>query len=271
MGTYNLILTIGSIFIGGLLLITINKFSAQQSENLYAKGTLLRGTLQLKCFTDIIEQDFINIGYCKNKLNLLKALNQIQTYLVTSNGMTSGRLRNSPIFIADSNYIKFLCDVNNDGFADKISYFTGGLLINPATSTKNTTDFIVYRIVELGTSATTWSSTKKITTFSNSGIFKFSFKYYKRIIESSTSTTDSINRIDNTAKFNTTYVHPLNNSTYNTQGVHIDSLFTYSSFSIEVKLNDPNIYKYQVSSNTAQSGCIRYFRRFYFNSLISNI
>jgi len=69
------------------------------------------------------------------------------------------------ILYADSNSIKFLTDVNNDGVVDSIYYYTGPT--SELSNTPNKRDRLLYRVVN-----------NNVPKSSNVGITKFTLKYY---------------------------------------------------------------------------------------------
>ena len=89
---------IGSIIIGGLLFLAINRFHSSLNQNTQEK-VLDSVTIQNSTsITKLIEFDFNRMG------------------LRTSNS-------SNPIILADSNRISFLTDIDNNGAVDTLRYF----------------------------------------------------------------------------------------------------------------------------------------------------
>jgi len=107
---------VGSFVVGGIVILILANLnfsiSAAASENLYS-GIVQRG---LTSATDLIEYDFYKIGY---------------------------RSSGDKIEIADSNEIKFNCDIDNDGISDELYYFVGDA--KSFTETSNPNDFLLTR------------------------------------------------------------------------------------------------------------------------------
>jgi hypothetical protein len=106
----------GSLVIGGLVILIFANLnltiSASASENLYS-GIMQRG---LTSAVDLIEHDIYKIGY---------------------------RCSGNKIEVADSNEIKFYCDIDNDGVAEEINYFLGDA--ESFTETGNPNDCLLTR------------------------------------------------------------------------------------------------------------------------------
>lgn len=107
---------VGSIIIGGIVILIFANLnlsiSVSASENLYS-GIMQRG---LTSAVDLIEYDMYKIGYRNSGNN---------------------------IEIADSNEIKFYCDIDNDGVSEEIHYFLGDA--DSFTETSNPNDFLLTR------------------------------------------------------------------------------------------------------------------------------
>jgi len=111
---------IGSIIIGGLLFLAINRFHSSLNQNTQEK-VLDSVTIQNSTsITKLIEFDFNRMG------------------LRTSNS-------SNPIILADSNRISFLTDIDNNGAVDTLRYFLSDTSL--VTSTVNPRDRILYRLV----------------------------------------------------------------------------------------------------------------------------
>ena len=107
---------VGSFVIGGIVILILANLNfsinTAASENLYS-GIVQRG---LTSATDLIEYDFYKIGY---------------------------RSSGNKIEIADSNEIKFNCDIDNDGISDEIHYFVEDE--KSFTETSNPKDYLLTR------------------------------------------------------------------------------------------------------------------------------
>lgn len=119
MGSYlNLI---GSIIIGGLLLLMINKYSSSLSQNSHEKTLDSITICNASVIAKLIEFDFNRMG------------------LGVSNNTTA-------LILADSNRISFLSDINENGTVDTVRYILSDL--NSASATENPQDKILYRLID---------------------------------------------------------------------------------------------------------------------------
>jgi hypothetical protein len=144
MGTSTLLDIIGSMIIGGLLILMALRLnvSAKEYSSAYYASYLLQSNLLT--LVVMIEDDFKRIGYCKNPKLLTTA---------------------DAIAVADSNRISFRTDINNTGNVNTITYWAG--LTSELTSTDNPKDFYLYRQVDNNT-PTQW----------NLGLTKFLIRYW---------------------------------------------------------------------------------------------
>lgn len=111
---------IGSIIIGGLLFLMINKFHSSLNQN--SKEQVLSSiTIENSTsITRLIEFDF-------NRMGLRVSTNT------------------NSVIQADSNQITFLSDIDDNGVVDTLRYFTSDTSLTP--STDNPRDRILYRLV----------------------------------------------------------------------------------------------------------------------------
>lgn len=111
---------IGSIIIGGLLFLMINRFNSSVNQN--SQEQLLNSVTaeNSTSITRLIEFDF-------NRMGLRVA--------TTSNSVIQ----------ADSNRITFLSDIDDNGVVDTVRYFVSDTSL--VTSTLNPNDRILYRLV----------------------------------------------------------------------------------------------------------------------------
>lgn len=111
---------IGSIIIGGLLFLMINRFNSSLGQN--SKEQVLNSiTMENSTsITKLIEFDF-------NRMGLRVSMT------------------NNSVIQADSNRITFLSDIDDNGVVDTVRYFVSNTDI--VTSTVNPRDLILYRLV----------------------------------------------------------------------------------------------------------------------------
>jgi hypothetical protein len=151
MGFSTLLDILGSIIMGGIILSIVFRLSSAATEKTYDNSGELALQQNLATIAQIIERDFRRIGFCKdwNKLpDPTKA-----------------------ILYADSSRIKFLTDIEPDGFLDSIDYYIG-----PASElavTENPRDRILYRVVN-----------NEVPVQSNLGITDFRLVYYDALADS---------------------------------------------------------------------------------------
>lgn len=125
MGTNVILDVIGSILIAGVLMLSIFRLQNASTEDLYRGTGNLTAQTNLATVVQILENDFRRIGYCAN-------WEQIP-------------IPTEAILYADSNSIKYLTDVDQNGFIDTMHYY-----FDPATDipgTPNPRDRYLYRVV----------------------------------------------------------------------------------------------------------------------------
>ena len=125
MGTNVILDIMGSIIIGGILLITLFRVSDRATESTYNKTGDLTIQQNIASVVRLLEYDFRKIGYCadwKKIPNPSKA-----------------------ILLADVDKIKFLTDVDKDGNVDTIFYYLGPT--SELIYTANPRDRFLYRVV----------------------------------------------------------------------------------------------------------------------------
>jgi len=111
---------LGSIIIGGLLFLMINRFNSSLSQN-SKEQVLTSVTMENSTsITRLIEFDFNRMG--------------LRVPLTTSS-----------VVLADSNRITFLSDIDDNGVVDSVRYFVSDTSL--VTSTVNPRDRILYRLV----------------------------------------------------------------------------------------------------------------------------
>jgi len=148
MGFSTLLDIIGSMIIGGMLLMILFRLNNATVENTYNNGGELIVQESLVEVVQLIEHDFRKIGYCAD-------WNKIP-------------FPSRSILMADSNNIHFLTDVDSDGEVDTMHYYLGptSALLN----TPNPRDKILYRVVNNNPEAG-----------SNLGVTEFSLLYFNSL------------------------------------------------------------------------------------------
>ncbi len=145
MGSSTILDIIGSFLVGGVLLLMGLQLNASANEVtlVYNGNAILQQNLT--ALVDILETDFRKIGYCKDWTKIADPSLSIR--------------------IADSNRIRFLTDINNDGTVDSITYYLGPT--SELASTPNPNDRYLYRVVNNGAPFPM-----------NLGVTQFSFLYF---------------------------------------------------------------------------------------------
>ena len=121
----NIILDIlGSVVIGGILLLMMLNAEVYQSNTRFASDSELQMQQNAKTLADILSYDLRKIGY---------------------------EYKDNPFIAADSEWISFYADMDRDGSADQVTYF----LSDPsyAKSTTNPNDRVLFRVVNNDTIA----------------------------------------------------------------------------------------------------------------------
>lgn len=166
MGANTLLDIVGSVIVGGLILLILFRLNSSASSNLYNENSELTVQQAMVSQVQVIENDFRKIGYCK-----------IWTKIPDPT---------KAILLADSTKIKFLTDVGNDGNVDSLYYYLGPA--SELTSTPNPNDKLLYRVVNTETARS-----------SNIGITNFKLTYYdaldKKITPLPVAQTGQIHKI----------------------------------------------------------------------------
>ncbi|MFZ0453337.1 MAG: hypothetical protein WCE54_19530 [Ignavibacteriaceae bacterium] len=123
MGFSTILDILGSIIIGGILLIILWRLDDAATQNMINNGQDVALQRNLTNVARILEFDFRKIGYCTN----------------------ATQLEDSAITQADSNSITFLSDEQNAGTLDSIRYSLGPT--SELTSTPNPRDRYLHRVV----------------------------------------------------------------------------------------------------------------------------
>jgi hypothetical protein len=125
MGVNVLLDILGSIVVGGILMLSIARVNESSTEELYKGSGNLVAQTNLATVVQILETDFRKIGYCAD-------WQQIPT-------------PTEAILFADSTSIRYLTDVDSDGVVDTMLYFIDYLTDIPETP--NPRDRFLYRVV----------------------------------------------------------------------------------------------------------------------------
>ena len=145
MGTNVFLDIIGSVIIGGILLITLFRLSGRATENTYNKSGDLTIQQNIASIVRVFENDFRKIGYCAD----WKKMPDPQ----------------KSIILADVDKFKFLADIDKNGTMDTIYYYIGPT--SELIYTANPRDRFLYRVV---------NSEKPAQV--NLGVTQFSLTYY---------------------------------------------------------------------------------------------
>ncbi len=125
MGTNVILDIIGSLIIGGILMLSIFRVNNSSTEDLYRGTGNLTAQTNLATVVQILETDFRRIGYCAD--------------------WTQIPIPTEAILFADSISIRYLTDVDKNSVVDTMFYF-----FDPSTdipSTPNPRDRFLYRVV----------------------------------------------------------------------------------------------------------------------------
>ena len=125
MGTNVILDIMGSMIIGGILMITLFRVSDRATESTYNKTGDLTIQQNIAAVVRTLEYDFRKIGYCADWTQIPNP--------------------SKSIIFAKSDGIKFLTDVDRDGKVDTMYYYIG-----PASEliyTANPRDRFLYRVV----------------------------------------------------------------------------------------------------------------------------
>jgi hypothetical protein len=123
---YNVILDIlGSIVIGGILMLSIFRVHTSSTEDMYRGSSNLVAQTNLATIVQVLESDFRKIGYCADWQKI--------------------PIPTEAIINADSNDIRYLTDIEQDGDVDTVRYYFDYATDIPETP--NPRDRFLYRIV----------------------------------------------------------------------------------------------------------------------------
>jgi hypothetical protein len=164
MGTSVILDILGSMIIGGILLLTLFRMNDNATKNTYNFSGELIVQQNLVTTVEVLEYDFRKIGYCEDPSALPHP-------------------EKDAILIADTSRIKFLTDLmvppyddpQGDGILDTLEYVLGPANL---TGTPNPNDRMLYRIVNDG-----------VPRGVNLGITQFRIRYFRDSLTASGSTT----------------------------------------------------------------------------------
>ncbi len=147
MGFSTLIDIVGSMIIGGFLMLLLWRLDDAAVRNIYNNSKELTLQQNLAVTAMILENDFRRIGYCKTYTNI-----------PTTNVITS----------ASDSSISFLTDVYDVGDVNTLKYYVGSP--SELLSTPNPRDRFLYRVVDSETPASV-----------NLGITQFRLVYFDQL------------------------------------------------------------------------------------------
>ncbi len=145
MGFNTVLDIVGSIMVGGLILLILFRLNTTATSNLYNTNSEANVQMSMISVAEVLENDFRKIGYCKDWTKIPDPT--------------------KAILLADTSSIKFLTDLSNDGNVDTLYYYIGPT--SELANTPNPRDRLLYRVVN--------SSTPKS---SNVGITRFRLSYF---------------------------------------------------------------------------------------------
>ena len=145
MGVSTLLDILGSIIIGGLILLILFRLNTSATSNLYNNTSEANVQSAMISVGSVLENDFRKIGYCKDWTKIPDP--------------------SKAILYADTSSIKFLTDINNNGIVDTLYYYVGPT--SELLNTPNPRDRLLYRVVN--------NETPKS---SNVGVTKFKITYF---------------------------------------------------------------------------------------------
>jgi hypothetical protein len=186
MGYTTILDIIGSVIMGGVLMVTLLNTSTNAVQNTYNYGGDVSVQQGLALLVNTIDSDFRKIGY-----------SSIQTIVLNPTQI---------MILADTSKIKFLSDVNNNGTIDTVYYYL--------TTTSGQSNSILYRM--------THDTVSTAVTYQYPGVSNFKFAYYDSLghaLSCPVSTPSKIAKINislimqSTTAYNGAYVSTYWNST----------------------------------------------------------
>ncbi len=125
MGNSTILDILGSIILGGYLLLMIFRLNGTVTETVFTNGSELTVQENLTTLVNMLEYDLRKIGYCADPYNMPDP--------------------SKAILAASAHSIRYLTDLRRDGSVDTVEYYTG--LASSLTSTPNPRDRVLYRVV----------------------------------------------------------------------------------------------------------------------------
>ncbi len=125
MGYSTILDILGSIIMGGLLMLILWRMNASATDNNFNYGAEVALQQNLTTVALILEHDFRKIGYCKDYNKIFDP--------------------SKSILYADSTSIKFLTDDKDNGNLDTMYYYLGPT--SELTSTPNPRDRLLHRVI----------------------------------------------------------------------------------------------------------------------------
>lgn len=123
MGYSSLLDILGSIILGGILLLTIIRLNANSTESQFVYGNDRIVQRNLVEVAMVLENELRKIGYCSDPTKVNDSLGFVR--------------------LADTSQIKFLSDLDKSGTLDTITYYVGPT--SELSYTPNPRDRILYR------------------------------------------------------------------------------------------------------------------------------
>lgn len=148
MGFSTLIDILGSVIIGGMLLMILFRLNDASVQNTYNYGADLIVQQSLVEVVQLLEYDFRKVGYCRDWTQIADP--------------------SKAIILADSTRIKFLTDTDNNSVVDTMYYYVGSP--DSLSGTPNPRDRMLYRVVNHETPGS-----------ANLGITQFKLVYYNAL------------------------------------------------------------------------------------------
>lgn len=145
MGFSTLIDIVGSMVIGGMLMLILFRLQDTATKNSYNYGGEAIVQQNLVEIVQLLEHDFRKIGYCRDWTQIPDPSKAILT--------------------ADSTGISYLTDLDDDGTVDSLRYYLGQK--SELSETPNPNDRMLYRVENGGTPVG-----------ANLGVTQFSLEYY---------------------------------------------------------------------------------------------
>lgn len=145
MGTNVILDILGSVLIGGILMITLFRMSDRATESTYNKTGDLTIQQNIAAVVSVLEYDFRKIGYCAKWEKIPDP--------------------SKSIILASTDKIKFLTDDKRDGTVDTMSYYLGPT--SELIYTANPRDRFLYRVI---------NNEKPVKV--NLGVTQFNLVYY---------------------------------------------------------------------------------------------